>query len=153
MVVPRRRRDVSRMLAAIVALLFAAPPVFLRDTLANRTSSATPRTALIQAVADRANLLALTAAHADPGQFVVGERLYTREPHGLALAGRDDDFRLLVDRGLSRLFRSSEIVPILTRYFGAPEASVLSRLSMTALPEQVDREDGPATRRPAETET
>lgn len=85
--------------------------------------------------ADRAILLGLTAADADPGQFVVGERLYTHEPYGLALSKRDDDFRLLVDRSLSRLYRSPEIVPILTRYFGPPEASVLSRFLMTALPE------------------
>ena len=171
----------------ISPVMRADAPAFLRDTLAKRTSTAAPRTALMQAFADRkfgvrggttaekwlrenmkslaskaelvivgshndglgqvadgtidayfadrAILLGLTAAHADPGQFVVGERLYTHEPYGLALSKRDDDFRLLVDRSLSRLYRSTEIVPILTRYFGTPEASVLSRLSMTALPE------------------
>ena len=171
----------------ISPVMRADAPAFLRDALAKRTSTAAPRTALMQAFADRkfgvrggttaekwlrdnmkslaskaelvivgshndglgqvadgtidayfadrAILLGLTAAHADPGQFVVGERLYTHEPYGLALSKRDDDFRLLVDRSLSRLYRSTEIVPILTRYFGTPEASVLSRLSMTALPE------------------
>jgi len=171
----------------ISPVMRADAPAFLRATLARRTPAAAPRTALMQAFADRkfgvrggttaeqwlsdnvkslasnaelvttenhddglaqvsdatldayfadrAILLGLVAAHADPGQFVVGERLYTHEPYGLALAKRDDDFRLLVDRSLSRLYRSPEIVPILTRYFGTPEASVLSRLSMTALPE------------------
>ena len=37
------------------------------------------------------------------------DRSFTREPLALALRRGDDDFRLLVDRTLSRLFRSQEI--------------------------------------------
>lgn len=85
--------------------------------------------------ADRAILLGLAISSGDPEQFVVGERLYSHEPYGLALAKGDEDFRLLVDRSLSRLYRSLEIVPIITRYFGRPGRTSLSRYLMNALPE------------------
>ena len=70
-----------------------------------------------------------------PGQFLIGERLYSHEPYGLALAKGDEDFRLLVDRSLSRLYRSLEIAPIFTRYFGRPGRAVLAVYLMNALPE------------------
>ena len=85
--------------------------------------------------ADRAILLGLIAARSDPDQFVIGERLYTHEPYGLALAKGDEDFRLLVDRSLSRVYRTLEVVPIFTRYFGRPGRGVVRRFLMTALPE------------------
>ena len=85
--------------------------------------------------ADRAILLGLIAARSDPDQFVIGERLYTHEPYGLALAKGGEDFRLLVDRSLSRVYRTLEVVPIFTRYIGRPGRGVVRRFLMTALPE------------------
>lgn len=85
--------------------------------------------------ADRAILLGLVRASDDPRQFAVGERLFTHEPYGLALSKGDEDFRLLVDRSLSRIYRSLEIVPIFTRHFGRPGREVLALYLMNAVPE------------------
>ncbi len=85
--------------------------------------------------ADRALLLGLVRASDEPDQVVVGEHLYSHEPYGLALARGDEDFRLLVDRSLSRLYRSLEIAPLLTRHFGRPGRKVLLYYLTTALPE------------------
>ena len=85
--------------------------------------------------ADRAILLGLVMASYTPGQFLVGDRLFSHEPYGLALAKGDEEFRLLVDRSLSRLYRTLEIEPIITRHFGRPGPTVLAVYLMTALPE------------------
>ena len=70
-----------------------------------------------------------------PDEFVIGENLYSHETYGLALAKNDDDFRLLVDSSLSRLYRSPEFEPVFTRYFGKPGPAVLLRYQTIALPE------------------
>lgn len=85
--------------------------------------------------ADRAILLGLALASERVNDLVVGERLYSHEPYGLALAKGDEDFRLLVDRSLSRLYRTLAITPIFTRYFGSPGPAVLALYQMNALPE------------------
>ncbi len=85
--------------------------------------------------ADRAILLGLVMASEDPADFLIGERLYTHEPYGLALAKGDEDFRLLVDRSLSRLYRSLEVVPIFSRHLGRPSLGAVTLYATTALPE------------------
>ena len=85
--------------------------------------------------ADRAILLGLVAASDDPAAFEVGARSYTHEPYALAMAKGDEDFRLLVDRSLSRLYSSGEIAPIFKRYFGRLSRSTLQLFVMTAIPE------------------
>ena len=47
----------------------------------------------------------------------------------------DDAFRLLVDRSLSRLFRSKDLAPLYTRYFGAPDTGTLEFFQSVALPD------------------
>ncbi|MDJ0941961.1 MAG: amino acid ABC transporter substrate-binding protein [Kiloniellales bacterium] len=85
--------------------------------------------------ADRAILLGMALASDRMSELVVGERLYSHEPYGLALAKGDEDFRLLVDRSLSRLYRTLAITPIYARYFGSPGRLVLALYQMNALPE------------------
>ncbi len=85
--------------------------------------------------ADRAILLGLALASEDVNDLLVGARLFSHEPYGLALAKGDEDFRLLVDRSLSRVFRTQAIAPIYTRYFGPPGPAVLALYQMNALPE------------------
>ena len=68
-------------------------------------------------------------------ELMVLDRLFTREPLALALRRGDDAFRLLVDRSLSRLFRSPEIGPLYTTYFGAPDPGVLQFFQSVALPD------------------
>ncbi len=68
--------------------------------------------------ADRAILLFLAAKSHTKGLHV-SERYFTFEPYALALALGDHEFRLLVDRTLSALFRSGQIHQIFTQAFGA----------------------------------
>jgi polar amino acid transport system substrate-binding protein len=78
----------------------------------------------------------LDAAKRGPAdELMVLERRFTREPLALALRRSDDAFRLLVDRSLSRLFRSPEIGPLYTTYFGAPDPGVLEFFQSVALPD------------------
>ena len=85
--------------------------------------------------ADRAILLGLVRADTKLGELLVGERLFTNEPYGLALRKGDEDFRLLVDRSLSRIYRSLEIESILAEHLGRPGPQVLNFFLATALPE------------------
>lgn len=78
----------------------------------------------------------LDAAKRGPAdELMVLERRFTREPLALSLRRGDDAFRLLVDRSLSRLFRSPEIGPLYTTYFGAPDPGVLEFFQSVALPD------------------
>ncbi|MGH7291660.1 MAG: amino acid ABC transporter substrate-binding protein, partial [Myxococcota bacterium] len=83
---------------------------------------------------DRALLLG-AASSATPNELIVLERYFTDEAAALALMRSDEDFRLAVDRALSTLYRSNEIVPIYTTAFGAPGELTLRFLRMNALPE------------------
>ncbi len=85
--------------------------------------------------ADRAILLGLALASDRVNDLVVGERLYSHEPYGLALAKGDEEFRLLVDRSLSRLYRTLAITRIFARHFGTPGPAILALYQMQALPE------------------
>ena len=78
----------------------------------------------------------LDAAKRGPaGELLVIERAYTREPLALAMRRGDDAFRLLVDRSLSRLFRSKDFAPLYTGFFGTPDAGTLEFFQSVALPD------------------
>ena len=47
----------------------------------------------------------------------------------------DEEMRLVVDRALSRLFRSPDLAPLYTTYFGAPDPGVLEFFQSVALPD------------------
>ena len=84
---------------------------------------------------DRPVLLDAAQRGPDAGELMVLERRFTREPLALAVRRGDDAFRLLVDRTLSRLFRSPEIGPLYTTYFGAPDPGMLEFFQSVALPD------------------
>jgi len=84
---------------------------------------------------DRAILLDAAARSSSAHDLVVLTRQFTYEPLALASARGDDDFRLLVDRTLSRLYRSGEIAGIYTSFFGEPDANALAFFGFVALPE------------------
>ena len=67
------------------------------------------------------NQVALSHATSD---LQVLDRLFDLEPFALVMARGDDDFRLLVDRELSQVYRTGEIEPLYRRYFGEPSAQV-----------------------------
>ncbi len=69
--------------------------------------------------ADRAILASLLAGSKDPDALKLSRRYFSYEPYGLAMTRGDHAFRLLVDRTLSRLYRSGEIETLFTNAFGA----------------------------------
>lgn len=75
------------------------------------------------------------ARRAPAGEFAVVERSFTREPLALAMRRGDDAFRLVVDRSLSRLFRSSEFGPLYASFFGPPSPGTLELFQAIALPD------------------
>ncbi len=72
--------------------------------------------------ADQAILLYLAAGSAAPEKLRLSNRHFTNEPYALALQRGDNDFRLLVDRSISRLYRSGKIVQIFKNAFGGSAA-------------------------------
>jgi ABC-type amino acid transport substrate-binding protein len=68
---------------------------------------------------DRAILIGLALASKDPTKLALAEQYLSYEPYGLMLRRGDADFRLAVNRVLSRLYRSGQIYPIYERWFGA----------------------------------
>ena len=83
---------------------------------------------------DRAILLDAARRRAAGQNLMVADRLFTYEPVALTVAKGDDDFRLLVDRTLSRLYASAEFAPMYTKYFGEPDEAALTFYRWNALP-------------------
>jgi ABC-type amino acid transport substrate-binding protein len=84
---------------------------------------------------DRTALLAAAARSPSAEDLMVLGRLFTYEPLALALKRGDEDFRLLADRALSRVYSSGEIAEIYRSFFGEADDATLRFLRMTALPE------------------
>jgi putrescine:ornithine antiporter len=98
----------------------------------------------VQAVLDRKadvffaehNIL-LDAVERNPsaGDLKVLDRRFTYEPLAMALQRGDEDFRLLVDRTLSRFYRSAEFGSFYSQSFGEPDEDTLKFFQMIAVPE------------------
>ena len=84
---------------------------------------------------NRAILLDAAARNPSARALIVLDRQFTYEPLGLVLQRNDDDFRLVVDRTLSQIFTSKELLPQYTRWFGTPDTNTLTFFHFTALPE------------------
>ena len=87
--------------------------------------------------ADQSILLFLLLKSGAQDRLWLSGRFFTREPYALALPRGDDDFRLFVDRSLSRLYRSGEIGGLFTKSFGMAKPSQLveALYLINALPE------------------
>jgi ABC-type amino acid transport substrate-binding protein len=87
--------------------------------------------------ADRAILVFLLIGPDAPKNLIISKDYLSREPYALALARNDDDFRLLVDSTLARLYRSKTIEKVFARNFGnAKPSDVLQALYViNGLPE------------------
>ncbi len=72
---------------------------------------------------DRAILVFLAAQSGNQDNLRLSSEYFTYEPYALGLPRGDQEFRLLVDQTLSRLYRSGEIVKIYNNSFGAMEPS------------------------------
>jgi polar amino acid transport system substrate-binding protein/glutamate/aspartate transport system substrate-binding protein len=89
--------------------------------------------------ADRGILTALLmAGGAATANLQLADTYLSVEPYGLALRRGDEDFRLAVDRELSRIYRSGEILKIFAGTFGQgarPSPLLLSLYLVSALPQ------------------
>jgi ABC-type amino acid transport substrate-binding protein len=83
---------------------------------------------------DHAALLDAVAHSKSAGDIKVLDRIYRRNVIALALR-RDDDFRLAVDRALSRLYRSGDMTGLYTASFGKPSQLVLDFFQLVAIPD------------------
>jgi len=72
--------------------------------------------------ADRPILLDTARRNASE-DLIVLDRLFTYEPIALGFKRGDEDFRLVVDRALSRLFRSEGFRYLYGKWFGMPDES------------------------------
>ena len=90
-------------------------------------------------VSDDIQLLALAANAKRPQDFAVVGRQLSYEPFGLMFRRGDADFKLMVNKTLSGLFRSGEIEKIYNKWFtplGAPMSDMLrTAFAIQALPE------------------
>jgi polar amino acid transport system substrate-binding protein len=84
---------------------------------------------------DRPILYDAAEESSSAGDLVVLDRLFTYEPLALALGRGDEDFRLVVDRSLSRLFKSSGFKDVYVKWFGEPDESAAIFFGLSALPE------------------
>ncbi len=86
---------------------------------------------------DQAILVYLAAQSANPKALRVGARFFSHEPYALALPRGDNEFRLAVDRALSRIYRSGAVEGIFKSAFGEAKPSDLLKALyiVSALPE------------------
>jgi ABC-type amino acid transport substrate-binding protein len=88
--------------------------------------------------ADRAILLTLSRESKAPDKLRLADEYLTVEPYALALPRGDSGFRLAVDRALSHIYRSGEIVTIFERTFGGkskPSQILQTLYLISALPD------------------
>jgi ABC-type amino acid transport substrate-binding protein len=87
---------------------------------------------------DRAILAFLAAKSSAPSKLRLANNYFSVEPYALALARGDGDFRLAVDRALSRIYRSGEIATVFAHTFGdqtQPSDTLKTLYLISALPE------------------
>jgi putrescine:ornithine antiporter len=85
---------------------------------------------------DRLLLLMAMQSNEAQAQLVVLDRLFTFEPVALALPRGDEDFRLLVDRTISRLYTSGAIGKRYATWLGhEPDSDALAFFRMNTLPQ------------------
>jgi len=87
--------------------------------------------------ADQGILLFLLLNSGAQDRLWLSGRFFTREPYALALPLSDTNFRLFVDRSLSRLYRDGPIGQLFTKSFGMAKPSQLveALYLISALPE------------------
>lgn len=98
----------------------------------------------VQAVADRradaffdGRPLLADAVDRSPARsnLVVLNRLFRRELLALGVRRNDDDFRLAVDRALSKVYRSPELPTIYRTYLGEPDRETIDFFELMAVPD------------------
>jgi ABC-type amino acid transport substrate-binding protein len=85
--------------------------------------------------ADRSVLLDAAMRSPSASELTVLDRMFTYGPFALALARGNDDFRLVVDTTLSRLFGSDDFHSLYVKWFGQPDENAIMFFRLSALPE------------------
>ncbi len=84
---------------------------------------------------DRAILLDAAKRSPSANDLMVHDRLFTCEPLAFAVARGDEDFRLAVDRALSRFYRSGDFRALYATWWGEPSEAVQAFFRWNALPD------------------
>jgi ABC-type amino acid transport substrate-binding protein len=84
---------------------------------------------------DRPILIQAASSNASASRVAILDDLYTYELLALAMPRNDDDFRLAVDRALSKIFSSSDFRDLYTKWFGKPTSGAWVFFLQSALPE------------------
>jgi len=84
---------------------------------------------------ERAMLIEAAKRSPSARDLEVLDRLFTFEPVALAMARNDDDFRLAVDRALSKAFASPTFGELYAKSFGAPAQATREFYRWNTLPE------------------
>lgn len=87
---------------------------------------------------DRVILIGLGRRSAKRSTLSLSPQLFSYEPYGLMLRRNDADFRLAVNRALSRLYRSDDIVRLYEKWFqdmGKPSPALILMYAISAIPE------------------
>ena len=88
--------------------------------------------------ADRAILAYLASKSGEVDKLRLANNYLSLEPYALALPRGDSDFRLAVDRALSRIYKSGEIATVFANTFGAqmqPSDTLKTLYLLSALPD------------------
>jgi ABC-type amino acid transport substrate-binding protein len=85
--------------------------------------------------ADQAILSGQVRSSGSAAELAITQKAFTNEPYALALPRGDEDFRLIIDRALSHLYRTGAILNLFERHFGQPDVTVKLFYLMSALPE------------------
>src|SRR6058998_1613780 len=86
---------------------------------------------------DRVLLVGLLVGSKDPEKLTLVDEQFSYEPYGLMLRRGDAAFRHVVNRALSRLYRSDEIVRIYEKWFrvlGRPSPALVLMYLLNAVP-------------------
>jgi ABC-type amino acid transport substrate-binding protein len=87
---------------------------------------------------DRAVLAYLIPQSKAPSKLSLADNYLTIEPYALGLRHGDEDFRMVVDQALSRLYRSGQVMQIFTATFGQnahPSPMILGIYTAASYPE------------------
>jgi len=84
-------------------------------------------------VADRVLLAGMLVGAGNPSGIVLADRRLTNEFYGIAMQRGDPDFRLLVDRFLSRFYSEPEFPALLAKHFGTHAAAVGEQIRSQAI--------------------
>ena len=125
--------------AASVAVLALAGPASAQSPIIIKFSHVvapnTPKGLASEKFKELAEKYTDAAESPSTADLTVLDKLFTYEPVALTLGRNDDDFRLVVDRALSRAFKADDFPDVYSKWFGAPDDAVLGFFRQSAMPE------------------